>query len=295
MSIGNVTMGGVGKTPFVVYLSRLLLQKGKRPLIVSRGYMPRGSSSVDSDEVSMLKEILPGVPVLAGKDRVKNMMQAESVYSDGIFVLDDGFQHWKVARDLDIVLIDTRMPFGNGCLIPAGVLREPLFALRRATGFVLTHCGGDKAKIELLKKKLSLMNPSAFIMETIHAVRSVTDLFQQTTTLDLSCIRDKVAVCTAIARPDSFIASIKSLGGDIRHQEVFMDHHMFTSDEVAAFVECCRKNDICKVIVTHKDAVKLAALSASFEGISVFVLNMEIKVIYGETEFISRITRLLDA
>jgi len=138
------------------------------------------------------------------------------------------------------------------------------------------------------------MNPAAFILETVHAVTDLTDLFQKATR-PLSLIRDKVLLCTAIAKPETFIASVRSLGADIRHEQVFMDHHVFTQEDVTGLIRCCREKEIKKVVVTHKDAVKLMPFASCFEGISVFVVNMEIKVIYGEAEFISRLDRLLDA
>ncbi len=294
ISVGNITVGGVGKTPFVVYLARLLERKGKRAVIVTRGYMPKESAFVQSDEVLMLKEILLQTPVLVGKDRAENMTRAEVEHPEGAFILDDGFQHWKVARDLDIVLIDARAPFGNGRVLPAGILREPLSALRRADGFVLTHCDEGENNVASLKSALSSMNPSAFVMGTVHAVTDVVDLVKKRTQ-PLSVLKDNVLLCTAIARPDAFIASVKRLGADIRHQEIFLDHHAFTVDDATLLARRCREKGLKKVVVTHKDAVKLASFASCFDGISMLVLNMEIKVLYGEDEFISSIDRLLDA
>ena len=165
ISVGNITVGGAGKTPLVIWLARKLQDKGFKSIILTRGYMP--NSSKVSDEVDMLNEQLPYIPVLAGGNRVANIREAENVLPVDLYICDDAFQHWPLRRDLNIVAIDAGNPFGNGYLLPAGILREPVSALKRAHILVLTKTDGPK-DIQALSSRLGKINPKALIVESCY-------------------------------------------------------------------------------------------------------------------------------
>ena len=136
ISVGNISWGGTGKTPLVEALAKFLQQEGKKPAVLIRGY--------GKDEIYMLKDKLKDIPVLAGRNRIRTARYALKHYGADTIILDDGFQHWRLERDLDIVLIDVKFPFGNRSLTPRGILREPLSSLSRADVFGLTN--SDLAK-----------------------------------------------------------------------------------------------------------------------------------------------------
>src|SRR3989344_3685960 len=149
ISIGNITLGGVGKTPLVECVVRFLKDKGLEPVVLIRGY--GADKQVGSDEAKLLEESLPGIPVLVGANRVKNARDFLTRNAADVFVLDDGFQHWRLRRDLDIVAINATNPFGNRHLLPRGILREPLSALRRADIFVLFQNKNQYCLVERTK------------------------------------------------------------------------------------------------------------------------------------------------
>ena len=158
ISIGNITTGGTGKTPLVEFMARNLLEKNKKVAILSRGYGGNNSLEKDNvnDECLILKENLQDVPVLAGKDRVKNGERAIRDYGVDCLLLDDGFQHFRIKRDLDIVVIDSLNPFGGENLIPRGSLREPLKNLGRADLFIISHCNqSNEQTIKSIYTKLN--------------------------------------------------------------------------------------------------------------------------------------------
>src|SRR5438876_5539483 len=136
ISVGNLTAGGTGKTPCVEYLARFLQARGLRPAVLSRGYRGNGRPN---DEALILEANLPDVPHLQGKDRVTRASQAVRVFGADVLILDDGFQHRRLRRDLDLVLIDAMNPWGHGRLLPRGLLREPISSLRRADAVIVTR------------------------------------------------------------------------------------------------------------------------------------------------------------
>ena len=203
ISIGNITVGGSGKTPLVILLSRFLQEKGIRIKILIRGYMPQALN--DSDEVQMLKEQLPLIQVLAGSDRVssiKNDLEAPA----NAYIADDAFQHWPLGRDLDIVTIDAGNPFGNGYLLPAGILREPISALKRANVMVLTKTdhAGD---IQALTTRLKEINPKALLVESRYKSASPVGVFDNEVLPENFLNEREVVGFCAIGDPHSFEAA----------------------------------------------------------------------------------------
>jgi tetraacyldisaccharide 4'-kinase len=171
VSVGNVAVGGTGKTPFVALLARRLEAMGRRPCILSRGYGPKREAA-QNDEYLMLRELLPKVPHLVGKERLLTGLQAVLQFRPEVLVLDDGFQHRKLARNLDIVLVDALEPLGLGHLIPRGRLREPAGELRRADLICLTHSDlVEPARLEKVRERVHRLAPAVPILEAKHQSR----------------------------------------------------------------------------------------------------------------------------
>ena len=295
ISVGNITAGGVGKTPLVIFLVRLLQDRGLRPVVLTRGYMAsREASGQASDEAVLLSEKL-NVPVMVNPDRITAARNAEDCSMGNVFVLDDGFQHRRLRRDLDIVAIDTTNAFGNGYLLPRGILREPLSALARADLFVLTKTDLGRAHVEGIRLKLDQIKPGCMIVETIHAPVAVYDVWADTRASDRSSLRDRLVGVCAIGAPDPFAAMLQREGAVIEKMWVFDDHHVYIQADVREIAAFCMEKNISKVVTTHKDAVKLRDFQEVFQGVSLLVLEIEIKVVHGQAELISRIDRCFNS
>ncbi|MHC4480063.1 MAG: tetraacyldisaccharide 4'-kinase, partial [Planctomycetota bacterium] len=159
ISVGNITAGGTGKTPFVAWLARLLVIRKRWPAILSRGYGRDRRLGVD-DENALLARLTPQVPIVVNSDRLEGAESAVSQHAADVLILDDGFQHRRIARDLDVVLIDALWPFGAGHLLPRGLLREPLGGLRRAGFFLITRADLVSAgRLRAIKERLSELGP----------------------------------------------------------------------------------------------------------------------------------------
>lgn len=257
ISVGNITLGGTGKTPLVLALAKRLKDSGKRAVILSRGYKgDRGTS----DEVELLKKRLPDVPVIVGRDRIKTARQAVESLGADVILLDDGFQHWRLKRDLDIVTLDINNPFGNGRMIPRGILREPLSSLKRADIFVLTKVGseGDSiAKAQGLKARLGVINADAAVFTSSYIPSRLTDIAGGEE-FGLSEIENKkIALVCAVGEPESFEETARSLGADIALRFFFMDHHKYTGEELGAIIKECGEKGIDIILTTEKDVPKL--------------------------------------
>jgi len=279
----------------VMFLVRLLQQRGLRPVVLMRGYMAqRCADGGASDEATMISEKL-SVPVMVNPDRIASARNAEGCSMGDVFILDDGFQHARVKRDLDIVAIDAMHAFGNGYLLPRGILREPLAALARADIFILTKTDIGREFVANLRLKLDRIKPGCLVVETIHAPVAVHDVWANTWVSDLSSLQDRFVGLCAIGSPDSFAAMLKREGARVEKMFVFDDHHAYTETDVAKVVAFCAEKKISKVVTTDKDAVKLRDFQRAFQGVGLFVLEIEIKVVHGQTEFFSRVDRCFNS
>ncbi len=284
ISIGNITVGGAGKTPLVIWLARKLKDKGLRPVVLTRGYMPQASKG--SDEVDMLNEQIPLIPVLAGADRVNNIRN--NAFPVDVYIADDAFQHWPLQRDLNIVAIDAANPFGRGHLLPAGILREPLSSLKRADVFVLTKTGA-LGSTQILSSKLKEINSKALIVESRYKSVGVVDVFD-TQRMPENFLNDKpvVGFC-AIGDPLSFESSLKSCGAKILKLFTYMDHHVYTRDDVQRMVEFCRAGKAQVLVTTHKDAVKLKPFKGLFAGVRLVYIPIQLEITQGSDEFLQKV------
>jgi tetraacyldisaccharide 4'-kinase len=258
ISIGNITTGGTGKTPVVQWLSDQLRRRGRRPAILLRGYK---ASAGRSDEQTMLEGLLnqdaPPIPVIANPDRVAGAQQALQEIPDiDCFLLDDAFQHRRVRRDLDIVLINAASPFGFGHVLPRGLLRERLAGLKRADVLILTRC--DRVSVEDLNaitQRIRRHNPRAPILHARHQIAGFVDADGRP--MDLSDC--KAFVFTGIGDPDSVVAQVRPMVEVVAHR-AFPDHHDYTPADLQAI----QQTPADVYVTTEKDFVKVRPLSPSF-------------------------------
>jgi tetraacyldisaccharide 4'-kinase len=259
ISIGNITWGGTGKTPIVEMLTKRLAEQGRKAAVLTRGY--------GEDEYRLLKSKLSDVPILVGKNRLSSGRIAADRHKVDAVILDDGFQYWKMKRDLEIVVINSLNPFGNGYLIPRGILREGLAGLKRARLFFLskTDLTGRK-KLEKLNKTLREINPDALIVESIHKPLYLYELAGGRR-LGLEELKDeKVGILSGIGDPFSFQKTVESLGAKVVYKLDFPDHHQYREGDLKDVVEHCRDSGIKTVITTEKDSVKLRGIIKKLEA-----------------------------
>jgi tetraacyldisaccharide 4'-kinase len=283
VSVGNVAVGGTGKTPFVALVAGRLEALGRRPCILSRGYGPKREAA-QNDEYLMLRELLPKVPHLVGKERLLTGLQAILQFHPEVLILDDGFQHRKLARNLDIVLVDALQPLGLGHLIPRGRLREPAGELRRADLICLTHSDlVEPAKLEEVRERVRRVAPAVPILEAQHQPRRLRPVLPRGEGQPPEALAQKrVAVFCALGSPLSFMAQVRRLGADIVHQALFPDHHRLSAPELARLFADAGKAQADLLVCTHKDAVKLPHdLSPP---IPVLALETEMVILRGEEQ-----------
>lgn len=256
ISVGNVTLGGTGKTPFIIYLVELLLKKQKKILVLSRGYGGKFTGIVEdkdgfSDEVRLLKRRFPEITVMAGKDRLKNYKNyVSNIHIPDIVILDDGFQHRKINRDFDIIMFDGNLLAGNGMLFPAGPLREPISSVNKMSDLVVVK---DSDSVTLLK--LRNLFPSKKILNFTAKHFEIIDLSGKT--FDKKDLKDKkITAFCGIGNPDSFKRSLSKISIRTDNFIPFDDHINYTTLEIGIIL--AKASDY--YITTEKDAVKLTNL-----------------------------------
>ncbi len=293
ISVGNITLGGTGKTTLVEYLAEKLNSQGKKIAVLSRGYKrdaaKLGAQSI-GDEPAMLRRKLPFLQVMVDKNRVKSAFKATRDYAADTLILDDGLQQWRVFKDLEIVAIDTANPFGNYRMLPAGFLREPLSALRRADIFVLTQVGPDQDTAELCAK-LRRINSQALIVESIHKPEAFSNVSVSGSSLGLDSFKGKsVAVFSGIGNPQGFEDCVSSLGIRIAKAFRFADHHDYTQAEIDSIIKAARQINLDTIITTQKDAVKIRELQ--IRGAAILALDVKLSITKNEAEFNRRLLNL---
>jgi tetraacyldisaccharide 4'-kinase len=254
VSVGNITAGGTGKTPVVKWLAAALAARGHRPGILTRGYKGKDGAS---DEQTLLAEALPDVPIRAQPDRVTGGHALLAQHADlDILLLDDGFQHRRLRRDFDLVLIDATNPFGFGHVHPRGLLREPLAGLRRADAFILTRSDlVPQGRRDELAVTLRAIQPAAPVYRARHAI---TGLRSPTAGQAVQHLRDKRFFAVAgIANPASLQKQLPSLSGAAVGHRWFPDHHAYSADDVATIRRDAAAAHADVIVVTEKDWVKL--------------------------------------
>jgi tetraacyldisaccharide 4'-kinase len=255
VSVGNLTLGGTGKTPCVEYIARFYRKLDLRVALLSRGY---GVKQGRNDEALVLEENLPDVPHLQGIDRVALAQVAVDELDSEVLVLDDGFQHRRLRRDLDVVLIDATAPWGYGSLFPRGLLREPPRALSRANVVVLTRCDlAEPLSLEEARRRIQKLAPQAPVVETTH--RPANWINSQRTAVPLETLvkRDCAGFC-GIGNPEAFRQTLTKLGMNLVDWRVFPDHHAYTRADIESLRAWARQLPSATVLVTtQKDLVKI--------------------------------------
>ncbi len=277
ISVGNITLGGTGKTPFVMMLAEKLIVKGKKTAILIRGY--------GEDEWGMLEEKLGkrGVRVFVGKDRIKSAGAAEKSGMD-VLILDDGFQHRRLKRDVDIALLDSTNPFGNRHLFPRGILREPIKNLNRTDVIVLTKADKGKESIEAIKRNLKNIIPGKPILEAEHRPVQLFEIYKENT-FEMTFIKGKiVSALSGICDGAYFKYTLEKIGAQVALEFVFPDHHLYRASELARIFRECKKKNIDTIITTEKDAVKLKKLKPEKSTPQIFALSVKLELIRGKEE-----------
>lgn len=270
LSIGNLSWGGTGKTPLVMALAHYLTQAGKKVAVLTRGY--------GGDEAQELRERLQGVPVLVGRDRRKIAERAVIDHGCDLLLLDDGFQHLSIRRDLDIVTVNATNPFGNGRMLPAGPLREPMNHLQRASCFVLTQSFLGRRNVPSIRQKLHEVNPNAPIFEADHSPEKLID-YRNGRTLPLDLVQgQKVATIAGIEDPGSFENTVNRLGASIEYSARFKDHHAFTRAEINEVFKACKDCRVRYLVTTAKDSYRLRRVLHSKGRLPTRVLILQIQL-----------------
>ena len=252
--VGNLTLGGTGKTPCVEYLAGWFRDQGVRAAILSRGY---GSEAGRNDEALVLEENCPETPHLQGADRVALARIAVEELESELLILDDGFQHRRLRRDLDIVLLDATCPWGYGALFPRGLLRESPRGLRRAGLVVLTRCDlATGEQMSRLRSEVEKLAPGIGIVESEHRPAAWVN---GTKRADLSAFRGRrIAGFCGLGNPDAFRRTLEDLGGPVIAWRTFPDHHPYSRDDIEDLRRWARELPADAVIaVTQKDLVKI--------------------------------------
>jgi len=282
ISVGNITAGGTGKTPMTICLAKLLNSLGHKVVVISRGYggtKEAGGGIVSSgqkiamdakaagDEPYMMAVKLHGVPVLVGKGRFKLGTLAVKRFDAKIVILDDGFQHIQLKRNLDILLLDAKQPFGNGYLLPRGMLRESLRQLERADAFVLTRSqsilpGSGQHVIDTLKGKGPVFQ-CAHIPEVVTRIPGDNwlpgNLREIKDRLDPAFLKGrKVFAFSGIAKNENFLEMIQRLGCKIRGFLAFSDHHKYTDEDFKTILQAAKRAGVDALLTTEKDYVRIA-------------------------------------
>ncbi|MDI6729137.1 MAG: tetraacyldisaccharide 4'-kinase [Thermodesulfovibrionales bacterium] len=273
ISVGNITVGGTGKTPSAIAIAEEAKKRGFSPIILTRGYKGRAKgpcfvtpslhhsiapSLLYGDEPVLMAERLKDVPIVKCSDRYEGGMfalQHLSTHSPILFILDDGFQHWKLHRDIDVVLIDGLNPFGNRRMLPIGPMREPLNELKRADIFVVT-----KTKNKALSDELRDINPEAPVYFSEHRIHKVRDMDGNEYPIEMLKDKKVYAFC-GIANPDSFRHTVLSIAGEARGFRAYRDHYKYTKTDID-YLKKQYKDLTCDFLVTtEKDMVKLKELN----------------------------------
>ena len=295
ISIGNLTVGGTGKTPMVIQLARILRNQGYRPALLSRGYGGKSKDPVNvvsrgekplmnhreaGDEPVLIAKSVPGVPVLTGPRRVLTAGWALKNLDSDVLILDDGFQHRQLCRDIDIVLLNAANPYGNGHLLPGGPLREPLSALKRADIIVTTGAYSD------ITAPQPLILPDGIHAPTFKCYYQPRDLLQGSneTEFSLDLIKGKkICAFAGIGNPTTFQKTLGSLGTDVAIFIPFPDHHRYTEADIGLINEKAKQYKVDMIVTTEKDRIKLDQFEVFLSRI--YALRVEMEFLSGRDDF----------
>lgn len=284
VSVGNVTWGGTGKTPFLRTLAAKLRARGKRTLILSRGYA--------RDELAEMSQWPEAPLIVHGRDRWRSVKPYLAQPTWDVALLDDGFQHRALARDLDIVLVSALDPFGNGCLIPRGTLREPARALARAHLVIITHSDlVERHSIEALREQVGRLAPGVPCLAASHAPAALRKLSDTTSQApEILSGKTVVAFC-AIASPQAFLRSLERLGARVVRLLAWRDHAPLSGSREREIEAAVREEEPWAVVTTEKDERR--GLPSRLMSLGVQVLDIRFEILQGEDDLGDRLDRIL--
>lgn len=288
ISVGNITVGGTGKTPIVSMLSKFLLEQHLKVAVLTRGYgrqtrdrhvvvggdtRPVGEIAATlGDEPALLAREVPGLAIVVDADRYTAGCWAEAEFDPDVFLLDDGFQHLKLARDLNILVVDATDPFGDNKMPPLGRLREPVVGIRRADAVIVTRADRsfDEALIERVVRGICREGTPVFY--AWHDILEVRPLDGGPARPAYDFRDRRVAILTAIGNPTVFRDDLTHAGMDIVASSLFPDHHRFTQQDVDGAIANARANNASLLLITEKDAVKLEGYA--LQGFPVYAVRI---------------------
>ncbi|TSA44650.1 MAG: tetraacyldisaccharide 4'-kinase [Deltaproteobacteria bacterium] len=299
ISVGNLTVGGTGKTPMVIFIAHILKDHGYRPAVLSRGYGGSARSPINvvsdgnrilmgwreaGDEPILIARAAPGIPVLTGSRRILTGRAAVETFGADVLILDDAFQHRSLFRDIDMVLLDAARPFGNGFLLPRGPLREPPNSLRRADIIIRT---GEGENGEPLREAASLPSfraihkPQGLVAGETNRIETVAALLGQ-----------KVFAFAGIGYPEVFRRSLMELGAAVVGFQVFPDHHPYDLSDINNLRRLAAESGAARIVTTEKDGIRLVDFPDFLAEISLLRIAMEITPAGPFSELVS--SRLTD-
>lgn len=289
ISVGNLTLGGTGKTPMVEWIARWFGEHGKRVGIVSRGY--GSTDGRKNDEALELELALPGVPHVQNPDRVAASLAAIDQFGCDVIVLDDGFQHRRLARDLDVVLLDASAPFGYEHVFPRGMLREPIDGLERAGVVCLTRADLlEETQRAGIRKRVAELAPRAAWCEAAHVASGLINAAGQRESVESLAGRRIAAFC-GIGNPAAFRRTLESAGGEIAWWREFPDHHAFSAEDREEIASGARAAGADLVVATRKDLVKLPVERIGERPL--WALAIEMQLLAGQAELESALAKVL--
>lgn len=289
ISVGNLTVGGTGKTPMVEWIARHLRQRQVRVAILSRGYGAEHGGQ--NDEALELELALPDVPHLQNPDRAGSAAIAVEELATQLLLLDDGFQHRRLARDADVLLLDASEPFGMGYVLPRGTLREPIAGLRRAQAVALSRADMiGEAEREAIRRRVAALCPDAVWCEVEHQPARLIDAAGASYPLAEAAGRPVAAFC-GIGNPAGFRHTLAALGCEVVAWREFPDHHGYTRDDVTQLGDWARQAGAAAMLCTRKDLVKLR--TANIGSVPLRAVDVTLNFLRGEDDFKSLLAPLI--
>ncbi len=303
ISIGNIAMGGTGKTPLTMVVAQELAKQGKKVVILSRGYKRTRRKSWDcvsegqgpllspqeaGDEPWLMASKLSGIPIYVGGNRYEVAQEVLRQRPVDVFLLDDGFQHWGLERNLDIVTLDVTRFQKNKALLPLGFFREPLKGLKRAQCFVLVRTADlESSETEEIKQRLQRLHPNAFILEANYQPHSLRHVVSQDILPIGNLSHKKVFAFAGIGNPHSFKKMIQELQAQVVGFQAYLDHWRYSAADIQRLIRKFREVQADVLLTTEKDAVRLSHTSfkETFRDVPIYVLSVNLKMTHGESFF----------
>jgi tetraacyldisaccharide 4'-kinase len=281
ITVGNLSLGGTGKTPMVKWLAQRFQSASLRVAIVSRGY--GAADGKHNDEAMELAQALPSVPHIQNRDRIAGAQQAIREFNSQLLLLDDGFQHRRLARDLDIVLLDALEPFGFEHVFPRGTLREPLAGLARAQVVCLSRADAvSQAERETIRKRVAEIAPQAIWCEAAHAASELVNASGESQPLEFLA-RHRVAAFCGIGNPAGFRHTLTAAGCEPVAWREFPDHYSYTATDQSELVSLAQSSNADALVCTQKDLVKLP--QQQLGGVPLWAVAIEMKFLRGQKQF----------